>query len=378
MTHSISLTGGRVLGPDGTLDHADVHIADAKIVDAPAADTGVIDCRGLTVLPGIVDIHGDAFERELHPRPGVDVPFQVAMTSVDRQLLSNGITTAFHGLSITWEPGTRGLPIAKHFMDCLDGLRPRLIADHRVQLRWEVFAHHAIDAVETWLGTHPTPAIAFNDHATETIDAIRAGNHARVERWARRVGVSLEDYIAAAEAAAATSDQLDANLRHVASLATRLGSPMLAHDEPDVDARLANRALGMRISEFPLTEETAQNAVSHGEHVVMGGPNILRGGSHKGSMGAEDAIRAGACTILASDYYYPSLLHAAERVVSQGALPLPKAWALVAHHPAQALGLTDRGTIEPGQRADLVVLDTDGPWRIVHVAAAGKVLSFAP
>ena len=99
MKTSVCLRGGQVLTPQGDLETADLHIAEGRIVGSPAAGSIQIDCRGLHVLPGIVDVHGDAFELELHPRPGVDIAFPIAMGSVDRQLLANGITTAFHGLT---------------------------------------------------------------------------------------------------------------------------------------------------------------------------------------------------------------------------------------------------------------------------------------
>ena len=168
MKTPVCLTAGQVLTPQGGLEIADLHIADGLIVESPAADCLRIDCRGYCVLPGIVDVHGDAFELELHPRPGVDIAFPIAMGSVDRQLLANGITTAFHGLTVSWEPGARSLAAGRRFMDGLEALRPCLTADHRVQLRWETFAHEAVDDLARWLARHPTPAIAFNDHTTST------------------------------------------------------------------------------------------------------------------------------------------------------------------------------------------------------------------
>ena len=166
MSESFSFTGGAVLTPDGVLEAADVHVADCRIVDTPSRDGPRIDCRGRVVLPAIVDVHGDAFELEIHPRPGVDLPLDIAMGAVDRQLVTNGIATAFHGLTISWEPGARGIEAGRTFMDALPALRPGLTADHRVQLRWETFAHDAIPDIAGWLRLDPTPAIAFNDHTT--------------------------------------------------------------------------------------------------------------------------------------------------------------------------------------------------------------------
>ncbi|MEO1092294.1 MAG: alpha-D-ribose 1-methylphosphonate 5-triphosphate diphosphatase [Pseudomonadota bacterium] len=376
MTTSVSLTGGQVLTPRGDLEVADGHMADGEIVEKPAADCMRIDCHGYRVLPGIVDVHGDAFEVELHPRPGVDIPFPIAMGSVDRQLVANGITTAFHGLTVSWEPGARSLAAGRRFMDGLQALGPRLMADHRIQLRWEVFAHEAIDDIARWLARHPTPAIAFNDHTTSTMELLSTGRHEKLDQWAKRAGVTLEQYLLEAENVGRRAPDVPAKVLEVAELARQHGAAMLSHDERTCDERATHRRLGMRVCEFPLTREVAAEAVANGEHVVMGGPNVLRGGSHKGTMSAEDAVRDGLCTALASDYYYPSPLHAAERLVERGVRSLSEAWSLVSRNPAAAMGLRDRGTIEIGRRADAVVIDGSGPWRLVHTVVGGTVTSF--
>ena len=376
MTTSVCLTGGQVLTPRGELEIADVHIAEGRIVEAPGGDCARIDCRGYCVLPGIVDVHGDAFELELHPRPGVDIAFPIAMGSVDRQLLANGITTAFHGLTLSWEPGARSLAAGRRFMDGLAALRPRLMADHRVQLRWETFAHDAIDDIAGWLSGQPTPALAFNDHTTSTMERMKTGHHKKLVQWAQRAGVTLDEYLARVEAVGRLAPDVPARIGEVAALAREHGAVMLSHDERTVEERTAFRALGAHVSEFPLAPEVAADAVAHGEPVIMGGPNVIRGGSHTGALSAEEAIGDGLCTVLASDYYYPSLLHAAERLVERGVRSLFEAWSLVSSNPAAAMGLADRGVIETGRRADLVVIDCSGPWRLVLTIAGGTVTRF--
>ena len=376
MTTSVCLKGGQVLTPQGDLEIADVHIAEGRIVESPAADSLTIDCRGYCVLPGMVDVHGDAFELELHPRPGVDIAFPIAMHSVDRQLLANGITTAFHGLTVSWEPGARSLEAGRRFMDGLRGLRGNLTSDHCVQLRWETFAHDAIEDLASWLETEPTPAVAFNDHTTSTVEKVKAGNHKKLGQWAQRAGVTVEAYLAEVDRVWGRAPEVPTKIREVAELAGREGAVMLSHDERALGERCANRELGMRVCEFPLAREVAADAIASGEHVVMGAPNVIRGGSHMGAMSAEEAIGEGHCSVLASDYYYPSLFHAAERLVDRGVRPLNEAWDIVSKNPAAAMGLDDRGTIEIGRRADVVVLDVAGPWRLVHTIAGGKAASF--
>ncbi len=376
MATALHLTGGRVLGPDGRFSLADIALAEGRIVEAPAATALSIDCSGYHLLPGIVDIHGDAFEHELQPRRGVEIALPVALGSIDRQLLANGITTAFHGVSASWEPGARSLEASGAFLEGLAAQRLRLLSDHRVQLRWEIYALDAVEAVLGWLAGSPLAALAFNDHATPAIACAEAGQEAKLARWAERAGVTLKQYLAVVEAALRRQPELPEAIARVAAEARRRGAVLLAHDEAKVGDRAANRALGMGISEFPLSAAVAADAVAKGEQVVMGGPNVLRGGSHKGFLSAEEAIAEGLCTILASDYYYPSLLHAAERLVSRGVRSLAEAWPLISQSPAAAMGLDDRGSLAVGRRADLVVLDCSGPWRLVHCIAGGVPVSF--
>lgn len=364
------------MAPHGGLEIADVHIAGDRIVAAGDSSAQRVDCRDYCVLPGIVDLHGDAFELEVHPRPGVDIALPIALGSVDRQLLANGITTAFHGLTVSWEPGARSLTAARDFMDGLKSLGSRLVADHRVQLRWETYAHDAIDDISQWLKWDPVPALAFNDHTTSTLETVRAGRQESLDKWAKRTGMSLDQYVAAAEAVGQRALMVPDKIREVAGHAKRAGAIMLSHDERTGVERSEFRNLGAEVCEFPLAPEVAESAIAFGEHVVMGGPNVIRGGSHMGAMSAEEAIRAGQCTVLASDYYYPSLMHAAEQLVERGAVSFGEAWNLISRNPANAMKLGDRGTISPGKRADLVVIDTSGPWRLVYTVVGGTVLRF--
>ncbi|MEO1505729.1 MAG: alpha-D-ribose 1-methylphosphonate 5-triphosphate diphosphatase [Pseudomonadota bacterium] len=376
MSSVLRLAGGRVLAPSGGFETRDVHVADGSIVETTAAEAVEIDCRNYAVLPGIVDVHGDAFESELHPRPGVDIDFAIAMKSIDRQLVTNGVTTAFHGLSLSWEPGARSLEAGRRFMTRLSALRPELTADHRVQLRWETFAHDAIGDLADWLAQDdPKPAIAFNDHTTLTLKAIDDRQTGKIAKWAQRTGVSLDEYLDLAKAVGAHAPDVPAKIRQVAELGRRHGAVMLSHDEAGLTDRDGNRALGMSVCEFPLARDVARSAIAAGEPVVMGAPNVIRGGSHTGAISAEDAIRDGLCTVLASDYYYPSLFHAAERLVARGVLPMRDAWRLISTNAAEAMGLGDRGEIEPGRRADLAIVDCSSGWRLVHTIAGGRLAS---
>jgi len=373
-TSKVTLKGARVLRPDGAIARQDVPIADGRIVDCAGSNADVIDCTGLYVLPGIVDVHGDSFERELHPRPGVSIDARIALTSVDRLLIGNGITTAFHGLTLSWEPGQRSLAAGRAVLGELDRLRPRFHVDHRVQIRWETYAFEAVDDVIAALGTTPQPALAFNDHTTATLRKLKDGSHKKLDQWASRAGLSPQDYIAMVDRMAGRASDAAAVTAKLAKAAREAGAIMLSHDDTTVEDRRSYRELGANVCEFPLTRDVAYDAVAHGNHVVLGGPNVIRGGSHTGALTAQDAIGDRLCSVLASDYYYPSLFHAAELLTAHGVCNLADAWRLISSNPARAMGLHDRGEISPGKRADLVVADcSNDAWRLIATVSRGQV-----
>ena len=143
---------------------------------------------------------------------------------------------------------------------------------------------------------------------------------------------------------------------------------MLSHDDMSPEQRRWFRALHCRLAEFPTTIETTQEASAGGDDVVLGAPNVVRGGSHIGWINAADMIAGGCCTILASDYYYPAPLLAAFRLAADDVIPLEKAWTYVSQRPAMVAGLGDRGTIDVGRRADLIVVDARNKCRPKAVA----------
>src|SRR5262249_15196792 len=164
---NLRIAGGRVL-LEGGLEDTTVHVsgADGLIAEVGAdhSDTSTIDADGLLVLPGIVDIHGDAFERQMMPRPGVDISLDIALVDSDRQAIANGITTVFHGVTWSWEPGLRGAGNARGVLAAIEALRPRLAADTRFHLRHEIHNLAAETEVSEWLAAHRIAVVAFNDH----------------------------------------------------------------------------------------------------------------------------------------------------------------------------------------------------------------------
>ncbi|MEM7525734.1 MAG: alpha-D-ribose 1-methylphosphonate 5-triphosphate diphosphatase, partial [Pseudomonadota bacterium] len=286
------------------------------------------------------------------PRTGVHFDMDAAMIETDRQINAKGITTAYRAVTNTWEPGLRSLATARLLVDALARVRPYLLADLRVQLRWEVFALEAVDQIEAWLALDPTPTIAFNDHFSGMADKNSRTARA-IPSYAKRAGLSLADYHALTARTAERADEVPDAIERLAKAAAAGGVRGFAHDEKDLDMRRRHRALGVTVSEFPLTRVVAEDVAAAGEHAILGAPNIVRGGSHIGALDAEPAVREGLCTALASDYYYPALLAAAARLVGPDEDSFGFVWKHVAGNPASAASLDDRGAIEVGRRADI-------------------------
>ena len=362
--------GGRCLLPGEGLVPADLVCGGGRIVEirrGGGLGRGGLDASGCLVLPGIVDIHGDAFERQIMPRPRTMFPLDIAMLETDRQLISNGVTTAYHGITVSWEPGLRSLEEARRIIAALDGLEPRLRSDHRLHIRWETFALDEMAEVEALFKRAKKPLLAFNDHTTPSIAGSRAD--IKIRSAAERAMVDVERYWQILHDIAARAGEVPAAIRRLAAAAACDGAPMLSHDDCLPEDRSAFRQMGVRIAEFPMNASTLDAAAEAGDVVVLGAPNVVRGGSHNGAIGAEQAIRQEKCSVLASDYYYPAPLQAVIALEQRGALPLEKAWDMISQAPAAACGLTDRGRIEEGLRADLVILPETGSFPVATMVA---------
>src|SRR5262245_17356631 len=353
----LRIAGGRAL-LDGRFETTTIDVdCDAGVISAIGSESAAkrhLDASGLVVLPGIVDIHGDAFERQMMPRPGVGFPLDVALHESDRQAVANGITTVFHGVTWSWEPGLRSAENARALLDGIHALRPRLAADTRFHLRHETYNLDAEAEIIEWLAAKRVDAIAFNDHMAQTVEAT-ARPH-KLSTMVERSGVTREQFLAVVERVKSHADDVPGSIERLAAAAVAAGVPLLSHDDTSPQRRRWFRSLGCRVAEFPTTLETAQQAADDGDDIVLGAPNVVRGGSHTGWIDASEMVERGLCSILASDYYYPAPLIAAFRLATRGVAPLEMAWRLVSETPARAVALADRGRIGPGLRADLIVV----------------------
>ena len=360
----------RVLRPDGTIGPSSVRCSAGKIAHGSAAAIRW-EMGDLLILPGIVDLHGDAFERQIMPRPGVVFPVELAFVDTDRQMASAGITTAFHGVTYSWEPGLRGADMVRRILDGLDRVRGRLACDTRLHLRWETYNLDAVDEIIDWIETGRVDALAFNDHLP--MISAKARDPEKLAQYADRAGLPLESFSTLLRYVAAREGEVDSAVGRLAAAARAVELPMLSHDDETPGMRRRYHELGSRIAEFPCNEETAHYSVELGDPVVLGAPNVLRGGSHCGRLGASEATAEGLCQILTSDYYYPSLLMAPFMLAAAG-MDFAKAWNMVSKNPAEAADLANRGTLDAGKRGDVIVVDDSDPAlpMVVATIVAGR------
>ena len=368
------IQGGRAL-IDGDICEANLQTVgrDIAAIGAGTASLG-LDATGLLVLPGIVDIHGDAFERQMMPRPGVDFPIDVALLDSDRQAIANGVTTVFHATTWSWEPGLRSGANAERLLDTIEAMRPQLAADTRFHLRQETYNLDAEPTIEQWLATGRIDLLAFNDHMSSIVASLdRPQKRAKT---VERTGLSNEAFDRLVADVLSRAEDVPASITRLAAAARASGVRMLSHDDESPAQRQAFRAMGVALAEFPVNEETARDAADNGDFIVFGAPNVVRGGSHTGWTRASDMIAKGLCSVLASDYYYPAQLLAAFRLAADGVLPLTEAWNLVSAGPAHATGLTDRGVLAEGRRADILLVDDSVKLRprLIAVISGGKLV----
>jgi len=373
----LKIAGAQVLLDDGLTD-TPVHVnaQDGVICDVGSdrAGGGTLDAGGLMLLPGIVDIHGDAFERQIMPRPGVDVALDIGLLDSDRQAVANGITTVFHGVTWSWEPGLRGAENARAILAAIEELKARLAADTKFHLRHETYNLAAETEVIDWLGERRIGALAFNDHLPTEASLAKRGD--KLAQMVARSGISHQEFVALVDRLRGDGAEVPHSIERLAKEANGHGVALLSHDDASPQTRRWFRALGCRVSEFPMTIETARDAAAAGDQIVLGAPNVMRGKSHLGWINASDMIAQGLCSVLASDYYYPAPLVAAFRLAADGVVPLAQAWRLVSGGPAHAVGLDDRGSLARGKRADIILVDAsiERRPRIVGVIVAGRMV----
>ncbi|NQW80758.1 MAG: alpha-D-ribose 1-methylphosphonate 5-triphosphate diphosphatase [Polaromonas sp.] len=328
-------------------------------ISAVAGDTSAmaaVDLGGDYLLPGLVEMHTDNFERHLMPRPKVHWAELPALLAHDAEIAAAGITTVFDALGVgDADPESLRGKAWNDVLATLDNCTQQdlLRADHHLHVRCELPAPNTIDLFEPFQGHPRLSLISLMDHTPgqrqwENIEQARI-YYTGKKGWSQQ---KFEQQVVLASQLQA--EYSEPHRQYFVDYSRTHGIALASHDDTTAAHVQQAHAEGASMSEFPTTVVAAREAHKHGLRNVMGGPNVVRGGSHSGNVAAVDLARLGLLDILSSDYVPGSLLSAVMCLVEQGVMTWPQAVATVTSTPALATGLTDRGAIKAGLRADLI------------------------
>lgn len=319
---------------------------------------GAVDCEGDYLLPGLVELHTDNLERHVVPRPGVFWPPDSAVLAHDAEIAAAGITTVLDALRLgaLRKPASvfvsKVREIAAIVRQANDSGQTR--AEHRFHIRCELSGDDVVEALQPFLADPHLKLVSVMDHTPGQRQFVNLDKYK--EYFAGKYGMGEKAFQEFFDAALAAQEKYAVpNRRAIVAQCRERGVPLASHDDatPEhVDEAIGD---GVAIAEFPTTVEAAAMSHQHKLGVLMGAPNVVRGGSHSGNVSALELAERGTLDILSSDYIPASLLRAAFHMADEiEAIDLPHAVAVVSRNPAHAVGLDDRGEIAAGKRADLV------------------------
>ena len=352
MSGSFSFTNLEVL-LDGEFQKKPFSFENDIITDQARTE---VNLDGFWVLPGIIDLHGDGFERHLNPRPSASFNMELGLRSADRELSCNGITTAYFAQAYSWEGGYKSPSYAKDLLEALHLYRKGSLTDIRVQIRYEILMREPISELLQLIESYGIDYLVYNNHIPVAQQLWRDFPE-RIETWAtksNRTGSQLMDEV---NHLAQSTSLLRERLLKLSNQLSRFDMTTGSHDDPNQDERIYYNSLGATICEFPTSMATAQFAKTIGNKIVMGAPNIVRGGSQSGSIAAVDLVKAELCDALVSDYYYPAMSAAIWSLHDNKIMDFAKAWSLISSGPATVMNLKAKGKLELGYHADFIILD---------------------
>lgn len=365
--------------PDRVVEGGALRIEDGKIAEILESPAPVNAPRmaGLIAMPGIIDLHGDMLERDVEPRPGARFPVEIGLFELDKRLAASGITTAYAAIAFAWSrDDLRSQESAVMLINGVNKYRPELLVDMRVHARFELGNSGTVPILNGLLEEGQIGLVSVMDHTPGQGQYKNLDKYIGfMQKWLGG-GDIIIDPATVAKMKARMEEQANiprdwSGVEAVAKVARQHGVALAAHDD-DTAEKVAHQAqLGFTISEFPVTEEAAHTAKANGLKVIMGAPNAYRRRSTSDNLSAWEAIKAGLVDILATDYFPSAPLHAAFAVADEGVLPLHEALKLVTQYPAEAVGLTDRGRLEVGLSADIVLVEKGQPHRVRGTIRAG-------
>ncbi len=357
MTEEMILANATLVLPNETLTGS-VRIAGETIIEVAsgaAIPAGAIDCDGDFVCPGLVELHTDNLERHIQPRPRVDWPHAAAILAHDAELASTGITTVFDAMRIGSIPsGQRYKKYARDLSRELWNLREQdaLKISHFLHLRAEVCSETLVAELDEFDADDRVGLVSLMDH---TPGQRQFRDMAQLEAYMKgKHGMNDDDFLQHVAQLKALRERFgDRHEVETVKAARRFGAMLASHDDT-TDAQVRTSAgHGITLAEFPTTVEAARACHDHGIKVMMGAPNVIRGGSHSGNVAAHELAELGHLDILSSDYVPAALLLSAARLGEMWG-DMARGLRTVTQTPAQVVGLDDRGELRAGARADVI------------------------
>jgi alpha-D-ribose 1-methylphosphonate 5-triphosphate diphosphatase len=351
-----------VVTPTGVIENRSIGIEDGIIVRIVEGDMprngNSVDACGYYVLPGFIDMHSDAIEKEIEPRPGAVFPIEVALFELDKRLASCGVTTIYHSISFAERGiGTRTNKRASEIAWKITDLAQSMKVHTKIHARYEITDIDAFPFLEALAREGKLDLLSVMDH---TPGQGQFKEMLTFKNYYGRVHGQNEEELERLIARKINAKKMhgDDGLKAVIALCRKSSIPLASHDDDTPEKIQWLQGQGITISEFPVTYEAVRAAARQGLVVCFGAPNILRGGSQTGNLSARQAIAEGYGNIICSDYSPMSMLHAVMALMRCGLKPLHESVNMTSLNPAKALGISGRtGSVEEGKVADLVVVN---------------------
>ncbi|MEL6532727.1 MAG: alpha-D-ribose 1-methylphosphonate 5-triphosphate diphosphatase [Pseudomonadota bacterium] len=359
MPETVTLANARLILPDG-VSTGRLSFRGGKIVEIATGDavpSGAIDCEGDLLAPGLVELHTDNLERHMRPRPSAHWPHKPAIVAHDAELAACGITTVFDAIrvgSIENEGGVGWRRYARELADEVLAMRTAgaLKISHHLHLRAEICSETLIEELAQFGPEDRVGIVSIMDHTPGQRQFADIGQYEIYMKG--KHGLSDADFQSHVTIRKALGARVCAPHEIAAvEAAQRFGAILASHDDTTAAHVASSATHGIALAEFPTTLEAAQACHQNGIAVMMGAPNLVRGGSHSGNVSAGDLAKADLLNVVSSDYVPSALLYSAV-VLGEIWGDMARAIDTVTHAPAKAAGLMDRGQIAEGLRADLV------------------------
>jgi len=359
MSDLLTLANARLILPEGEMTGR-VTLKGGEIVEIAgggAVPAGAVDCGGDIVAPGLVELHTDNLERHLRPRPSAHWPHKPAIAAHNAELAGCGITTVFDAIRVGSIEGKGGVGLSRYARALTDELLAMRAAgalkiSHRIHLRAEICSQALTDELDQFGPEDRVGIVSLMDHTPGQRQFADIAQYATYMKG--KHGLSEEVFQEHVRTRQALGMAVrEEHERATVAAAQRLGAVLASHDDTLVAHVARSAAHGIALAEFPTTKEAARACRQHGIAVMMGAPNLVRGGSHSGNVSALALARADLLDIVSSDYVPAALLYAAV-LLGEVWGDLPRAIATVSRAPAHAAGLLDRGMLAEGMRADVI------------------------